>query len=201
MMALLVLLLAGTISGTPIATGIKPEDCETGYPRNPDQTNCYLPLGRPVTIVAHGDVDEGCKFLHTSNNRTCCYMDKVRNFQEDPELCDRARQPAGCRGEGDFIVNEKRRGLNHGTCTLEISSLKTEDLGMYKVFFPGDQKTNKIINTKKINNTITISVVSVLLVLVLLLATTSLLWKKIKSRIEKIPCLKRSLDKVGDTCA
>ena len=201
MIALPVLILAGTISGTPIAKATKPELCETGYPRNPTKTNCSLPLGKPVSIVAHGDVDEGCKFLHTSNNRTCCYMDKVRNFQEDPELCKLSQQPAGCRGEDDFIVSKKRRGLNHGTCTLDISSFKPEDLGMYKVIFPGDQKTNKIINTKNIYNTSTVTVVIVLLVLVLLLATTSLLWKKIKSRIEKIPRLKRSLDKVGDTCA
>jgi len=195
MVAFIVLILAGTTVGT-VTKAPKPNLCETGYPRNPAKTVCDLSLGKAVSIVAHGDVDEGCMFLHTSKNRTCCYMHKIRNFKEDNELCERIKQPAGCRGEGDFMVNEKRLEPDHGTCTLEISSLESEDLELYQAVFPGDQKTNKIISIKEIENEATINwttiAVVVIAILVLLLGTIILLIRLKKINIperwsEQIP--------------
>ena len=202
MLALLVLILAGPTAADPVEK--LSESCETGYPRNPTKKECHFPLGKPVSIVAHGDIDEGCKFLHTSKNRTCCYMHKIRNFKEDNELCERIKQPAGCRGEGDFNVTEKRRGGDHGTCTLEISSLKPEDLEMYQAVFPGDQKTNKIINIKEVKTMTTVTVVViVLIVVVFLLAILLAVFMHRKNSIrkimeERIPCLKRSPENVDE---
>lgn len=205
MLVLLALILAGLTAAKPVE---KLESCETGYPRNPSKKECHFPLGKPVSIVAHGDIDEGCMFLHTSNNRSlpCCYMEKIRNFQEDPELCHRARQPAGCRGEGEFNVTEKRRGVDHGTCTLHITSLKSEDLEMYQAVFPGDQKTNKIINVKRVEEvknasagTVVVIFISVLVILLAVLLAVFKCRKKTRKILEEqIPCLKRSPENVDE---
>ena len=171
MLALGILLLAGAGSGAPVEE--QSAICETGGPKNHTNIECYLPQGKPVKIVAHGDLDEGCKFIHTNKERTCCYMDRVRNFLEDTELCDRFQQPSGCRGEADFIVTEKKLNWDHGTCTLHIQSFRPEDLEMYKAIFPNDKKTNKIIEVKEVmKGSIIIAavVVAVLIVLAFLLA-------------------------------
>lgn len=186
MLALGVLLLAGAGSGAPVEE--QHVICETGGPKNDTKTECYLPQGKPVKIVAHGDLDEGCKFIHTNKERTCCYMDRVRNFKKDTELCDRFQQASGCRGEADFIVTEKKLNWDHGACNLHIQSFRSEDLEMYKAVFPNDKKTNKIIEVKEVMNEsiiIIAVVVPVLIVLAFFLAAFLIHKNQVLDKIRK----------------
>ena len=67
MLAIGILLLAGGGAGAPGEE--HPVICETGGPKNHTKVDCYLPQGKPVKIVAHGDLDEGCKFIHTNKDQ------------------------------------------------------------------------------------------------------------------------------------
>ena len=170
-LVLLVLLLTVTAQGKPAEE--KPALCETGGPTNNTKTDCSFQEGKPVRIVAHGDLDEGCKFLHTSKDRVCCYMESIRNIREDAELCDRSEQPRGCRGEPDFLVTEEKLGWEHGTCTLALPSASSGDQGIYEVVFPSSQKTNKNIEAKVVKSSgvfIALIVFAVLLTLAALAA-------------------------------
>ena len=164
-LVLIVLLLTVTAQGRPADE--EPTLCETGGPTNNTKTYCSFQEGKPVRIVAHGDLDEGCKFLA----RECCYMERIRNIEDDSELCDRFEQPTGCWGEPDFLVTEKKLGWEHGTCTLTLSSTSSEDQGMYEVVFPSSKKTNKNIEVKVVK---TSSVFIPLVVFAVLLALAAL---------------------------
>ena len=155
MRLLCVILLAVSTAGRPF--GKKPWDgnrnetvCETSEKADEElHTRCTFEEGKSVKIVAFGDVDEGCKFLHRKEDGSvCCYMDKVRSGRDDPELCDRTQQPAGCRAEADFLVTENKLNWDHGTYTLKLTNFKGTDNGEYKAVFPDNKthKTNKIIN-------------------------------------------------------
>ena len=155
MRALSTILLAVSAAGKPF--GKKPWDgnrnetlCETSQKADEElHTRCTFEEGKSVKIVAFGDVDEGCKFVQSKEDgRVCCYMARVRNGRDDPELCDRTQHSSGCRAEADFLVTENKLDWDHGKCTLKLPNYKATDNGEYKAVFPDNKrnKSNKIIN-------------------------------------------------------
>ena len=185
-------LLASAVAAKPVDE--EPLLCESGDPKNDTKIDCKFQQGKPVDIVAHGDLDEGCKILHITEERTCCYMLRVRNFREDPELCDRLQQPSGCWGEADFLIEEKKVNWDHGTCTLHIPSLRSQDMGMYKAVFVNDQNTNKSINIEEVKSSTLLIVLPVALGIIFILAAILFKYKneimnECKEKIVETPTL------------
>jgi len=114
-----------------------------------------LQAGNNSTFGLEGDVEEGCRFVITTEvwgaRVTCCYSAERRGNS----LCNPSSQGDSCRKRNSFMVEEmvskkvsSSGDVFIGHCILHLHEVDTTDAGEYVVVFPGSLADSGVITVR-----------------------------------------------------
>jgi hypothetical protein len=142
-----VALSQGQIQGPDI-----PKGCEAKKV-NPNIT-CTFDIGtNNATLVAHGDIDDGCKFIVTNRDGSerCCYMDSNSPYMDpnSPHKCKQEDQDRSCRDASNFLIVENKITYRWQQCMLFLSDFQSSDEGEYQAVFLRNNKHKRRFNVRR----------------------------------------------------